>query len=110
MNAKFSRRTACSSGSSGPGPSSCRAVVPFTAERNRVIMARDLVNDFQHALADGDFDRRQFDDTISSIQRVADMNRLSDATRSYLLDDVRQLRDFARRLLPVGSESRYWIE
>jgi hypothetical protein len=85
-------------------------VVPFTAERNRVIMARDLVNDFQHALADGDFDRRQFDDTISSIQRVADMNRLSDATRSYLLDDVRQLRDFARRLLPVGSESRYWIE
>jgi hypothetical protein len=44
--------------------------VPFTADRNRVARARDQVSDSQRSLASGDYDRRQFDDTIASIQRV----------------------------------------
>jgi hypothetical protein len=72
--------------------------IPFTADRNRVSMAQDMVNDCQRALANGEYDRRQFDDTVASIQRVADMDRLTDTTRSYLLDDARQLRDLEYRL------------
>jgi hypothetical protein len=68
------------------------ATLPFTAERSRVMRAREEVNEAQRMLNAGDYDRRQFDETIGAVQRVAQLNRLSDNTRDNLLDDIRDLR------------------
>jgi hypothetical protein len=72
--------------------------LPFTADRDRVARAQDEVNHCQRAVATGDFDRRDFDQAIGAIQRVTDLNRLSDRTRDFLLADVRELRDLQDHL------------
>lgn len=72
--------------------------LPFTADRNRVVTARAEITECQRILASGDYDRRQFDDAISAVQRVADMNRLSDRNRDFLRDDVRDLQRIQARL------------
>ena len=64
------------------------SALPFSADRDRVIMARDRVDACQRAVAVGDYDRRMFDDTIIAIQRVVELNRLSDETHNYLVDDL----------------------
>lgn len=72
--------------------------LPYSADRNRVMVARDRVEDCQRAVNAGDYDRRLFDDTIVAIQRVVDLNRLSDRTHNYLADDLNQLRSMRARL------------
>ena len=74
------------------------AALPFTDERDRVTRAREEVSECQRALMAGDYDRRTFDEAIFAIQRVVDLNRLSDRNRDYLLDDVRELRHLRSRL------------
>jgi hypothetical protein len=66
--------------------------LPFTTDRTRVMRAREEVNELQRMLSAGDYDRRQFDEAIVAVQRVAQLNRLSDNSRDMLLDDVRDLR------------------
>jgi len=70
------------------------ATLPFTEDRSRVNRAREEVNECQHRMAAGDYDRRQFDEAIVAIERVVDVNRLSERNRQYLSDDLRQLRDW----------------
>lgn len=65
--------------------------LPLTAGRSRVNIAQDAINRCQRSVAVGDYDRRQFEDSITAIQRVAD-NRLSDRSRNNLLDDMHELR------------------
>jgi hypothetical protein len=72
--------------------------IPFSGARDRVAMARRQVDECQHMLADGHYDREMFNATVSSVQRVADIDRLSDRTRTYLTDDIHQLRDLQSRL------------
>ena len=66
--------------------------LPFTADRTRLMRAREEVNDCQRMLSAGDYDRRQFDEAVVAVQRVAQLNRLSDYTRDNLYDDIRDLR------------------
>ena len=72
--------------------------LPFSGDRDRVGVARRQVSECQRVLAEGHYDRELFESTISAVQRVADMDRLSDRTRTYLTDDIHQLRDLQSRL------------
>ena len=72
--------------------------LPFTADRNRVVMARERAEACQRAINTGEYDRRMFDDTTAAIQRVVDLNRLSDQNRNYLVSDLEQLRSLEARL------------
>jgi len=68
------------------------ATVPLTADRSRLNIAQDAISRCQRSVAVGEYDRRQFEDGIAAIQRVADLNRLSDQSRNNLLDDMHDLR------------------
>lgn len=72
--------------------------LPFTGDKNRVNMARERVNDCQRMLASGNFDRRMFENTVASLRRVIDMNRLSDENRNLLRDDIGDLHRVAERM------------
>jgi hypothetical protein len=72
--------------------------LPFTADRSRVAIALDRAEACQQAISAGQYDRRMFDDTVAAIQRVADLNRLSDQNRTNLLSDIDQVRTFQSRL------------
>jgi len=74
------------------------STLPFTGDRNRVMRAEEQVNECQQSLKSDDFDRRTFGDTISSIQRIVDLNRLSDQNRDYLMHDINALRGLESRL------------
>jgi hypothetical protein len=71
---------------------------PLSADRERVMVAIEQVNQCQRAVAAGEYDRRMFYQTVSSIQRVMDLNRLSDQVRSYLGDDLRAMNRLQRSL------------
>jgi hypothetical protein len=68
--------------------------LPFTAERSRVTRAREDLGEVQRTWNHGDVDRRVLNEAIGSIQRVVDMNRLSERNHDTLLADLEQLRDF----------------
>jgi len=72
--------------------------LPFSTDRDRVTVAMQLLNQCQRAVNAGDYDRRTFDQTVASIQRVIELNRLSDDSRSYLGDDVRAMSRLQARL------------
>jgi hypothetical protein len=72
--------------------------VPFTADRYKVVHAQDEVNRSQGEVATGDYDRTQIDDTVAALQQVADIERLSDLNRGYLLGDVGELRQMQSQL------------
>lgn len=52
----------------------------------------------QRSLAAGDYESRYCDDAIECTQQGADLNRVSDRTRDYLLDDSHDLRRLQDRL------------
>jgi hypothetical protein len=69
--------------------------LPFTADRIRVDRALDQLNAVQRRMSAGDFDRRDLEEAIVAIQRVADNNRnLPVYDRDYLASDVNRLRDY----------------
>ena len=70
----------------------------FSVDRARVARAREEVSECQRLVASGEYDRHQFDEAIVAVQRVADLNRLSDRNRDYLRDDVRELRELQLQL------------
>jgi hypothetical protein len=72
--------------------------IPFSSDRSRVTAAMELLNDCQRTIDDGTYDRRLFDQTVSSIQRVIELNHVTDQSRSYLSDDVRELTRLQSRL------------
>jgi hypothetical protein len=61
-------------------------------------MAMEQVNECQQGINSGDYDRRMFDQTVASLQRVADLNRLNDQSRGYIADDIRELTRLQSRL------------
>ncbi len=65
---------------------------PFTAEHDRLVQAKLRVNECQRMLNDRNYDRRTFDYTVGSIQRVVELNRLSERNHDYLTDDIQALR------------------
>jgi hypothetical protein len=75
------------------------STLPFSADRSRVTEAEQLVNACERRVNSGDFDRRDFYQAINAMQRVADMNRLSDRNRDDILGDARELREMQGRLL-----------
>ena len=66
--------------------------LPFTDDRNRIIAAQAQVGECQRLVASGEYSRRQLDEAIIAVQRVADMNRMSDRNRDSLRDDVRDMQ------------------
>lgn len=72
--------------------------LPFTGDRSRIIAVRQQVNAFQRRLADGEYDRRELDNAITGIERVVDMNRMSDSRRDDLVSDLARLRELRERL------------
>lgn len=70
----------------------------FNPERSRVALARKKAEDCRRAIDDGQYDRRLFDEAVDAVQKVIDLNRLSDKTRNFLVDDVTQLRTLQVRL------------
>jgi len=72
--------------------------LPFTPDRNRVNIAREQVNDCQQAVNSGDYDRQTFNQTIDAIQRVVDLNHLTDQSRGNLVSDIRELSHMEARL------------
>lgn len=74
------------------------ATLPYSTDRSRVTTARDRLDACARLVNDGDYDRRLFTDTITAIQRVVELNRLSDQTRNYLIGDLNQLQSLQARL------------
>src|ERR1700722_2243714 len=72
--------------------------LPFSGDKDRVSIARDQLSECQRAVNSGNYDRLTFRQVISSIQRVVDLNRVTDQNRSYLVNDMNQLRDLEARL------------
>jgi hypothetical protein len=72
--------------------------LPTSGDRSRVAIAREQVTGLQRAIENGEADRLTFGETTSAIQRVVDLNRLTDRDRSYLVNDMNQLRDLQARL------------
>ncbi|HTT64363.1 MAG TPA: hypothetical protein VMG35_21075 [Bryobacteraceae bacterium] len=72
--------------------------MPLTPDRHRLAVAREELNECQHAVATGEYDTQTFNEAIATIQRVIDLNRLSGRNRSFLVDDVTALRDLQMRL------------
>jgi hypothetical protein len=72
--------------------------LPVSADRSRVGIAQEQIDRCQRAINNGDYDKRMFDDTVASVQRVIDLNRLSDQNRGYLSDDIRELVRLQSRL------------
>ena len=71
---------------------------PFSGDRDRVAIARDQLNQLQHAVDTGEYDGLTFSQTISAMQRVVDLNRMTDRNRDYLVNDIGQLRDLEAQL------------
>jgi hypothetical protein len=52
----------------------------------------------QRSLAAGDYESRDCDDAIVATPQIADLNRVSDRTLDYLLDNTHDLRRLQDRL------------
>jgi hypothetical protein len=69
------------------------STLPSTPDRNRVLFAQSQLNLAQQAWAEGDYNSsREVDEAIVAIQRVADLNQLSERMRNNLLEDAHDLR------------------
>ena len=64
---------------------------PFSPDRDRITVAMQLLNRCQREVSSGNYERSTFDQTMASIQRVMDLNRLTEQSRSSLGDDVRAM-------------------
>ena len=67
---------------------------PFSADRARITRAREEITEVQRAWNDGNLDRRALNDAIGSLQRVLEMNRLSDRNHDVVSFDLERLREF----------------
>lgn len=74
--------------------------LPFSGDRDRVALARDQLNACQRAVNTGEYDRLTFGETVSAIQRVVDLNRMTDQNRHYLVNDINELRQLQAELEP----------
>lgn len=74
------------------------AALPFSGDRDRVAVAMEQLNECERDINAGEYERRRFDQTVASIQRVIELNHLTDQSRNYLTDDVRDLTRLQTRL------------
>ena len=65
--------------------------LPFSVDRDRVMAAMLMVNRCQRAVIAGDYDKHLFEQTVTSLQRVMDLNHLSDQSRTDVGDDIRAI-------------------
>lgn len=73
---------------------------PFSGDHWRIARANQALNDFQSDWNSGNYDRRDLNRLIASVQRVADQNRLPGHYRDILLQDLDRMRNFQARLDP----------
>jgi hypothetical protein len=71
---------------------------PFSGDRNRIERARVELNELQSSWNSGEINGREFNDAVMALQRVVDVNRLSDRSRDFLAGDLNRLRDMRARL------------
>ena len=72
--------------------------LPFTGDRSRVTMALNELSECQRAVANDSFSRREFNEAIGAMQRVVELNRISDRSRDFLTNDMSDLRRLQERL------------
>jgi hypothetical protein len=71
---------------------------PFTAERGRIVEAKDQINQFQGDLNAGAYEPRELNQAIGAVQRVLDMNQLSGWSHDALVGDLARLQDMKATL------------
>jgi hypothetical protein len=67
-------------------------VASFNADLDRISKVREGLNVFQRRMDAGDYDERELTETIVSLQKVLDNNRLYERTRNALVDDLNRMR------------------
>src|SRR5215468_4465234 len=70
----------------------------FGGDRWRIARAKDSLNEFQSRMNSGDYDRRNLDMAINTVQRVVDNNNLPFRVQQNLSNDVNRLRDLQYRM------------
>ncbi|HTR38524.1 MAG TPA: hypothetical protein VMH80_21590 [Bryobacteraceae bacterium] len=65
----------------------------FNGDRTRIDRARDEVSEFEQQMDDGNYSPSTLTDTIVSLQRIVDNNRLYERVRTSVSDDLIRLRD-----------------
>jgi hypothetical protein len=71
--------------------------IPFGPDHMRLSRARARVGAFYRRFSNGEFDRRDLDEAIGAMQRVADNNRMSSSDRDLIADDLHWLRELRER-------------
>ena len=71
-----------------------RAAFDAYGSRRRIDHARKEVNDFEHRLSRGHFDKDEMDEAISAVQHVVDSDNIPEADRSVLWQDLARMREF----------------
>ena len=71
---------------------------PLTGDAWKIARAKRSVDAFQASLNSGDYDRRELDRAINTMQEVADADRLPDRWQATLVGDLNRLRELERRL------------
>jgi hypothetical protein len=74
------------------------STLPFSGDRNRIERARVELNELQSSWNAGENNWREFNEAVTALQRVMDVNRMSDRTRDFLAGDLNRLRDMRSRL------------
>jgi len=64
------------------------------ADEDRIVETKQRLDDLQRKHAEGRFDQPELDETIASLRRVVDDNRLSKRDREMLTDDLDRMRDY----------------
>jgi hypothetical protein len=87
------------------------STLPFTGDRDRIMVVRRDVNEFQNEQANGNYDPAKLDNIIGALQRVVDSNRMPDPDRNLLIADLHELREFRGRYehsaTPVNPSATY---
>jgi hypothetical protein len=70
----------------------------YWGDRWRIMRAKNLLNEFQSSMNSGDYDRRNLDMAINTMQRLVDNNNLPSRVEQSLSNDVNRLRDLQYRM------------
>jgi len=76
---------------------------PFGRDQARLARTQRELDELQQKLARGFYDERELDEVMGALRAVVDSNRLRDADRDILLDDLRRMREFRLRHDEFGA-------
>jgi hypothetical protein len=72
--------------------------IAFTADRGRIVAAKDLINQFQGDLNAGAYRPNELNQAITAVRRVVEMNRMSDWSHDALVADLGRLQEMKSTL------------